>query len=109
MNSLGASGNGFDFGGRGPSDAIAYPNIHQVFGDKAGDSINKIKSNLQSWASSQADSALSAEALEQIYQVQSSMIIDHNGELYRGTEYRSPLTCDCYSTCGGVVLRFWFP
>ncbi|KAK1232771.1 hypothetical protein PQX77_004096 [Marasmius sp. AFHP31] len=78
MNSLGAGGNGFDFGGRGPSDAIAYPNIHQVFGDKAGDSINKIKSNLQNWAASQADSALSAEALEQIYQVQSSMIIDHN-------------------------------
>ncbi|KAL0579083.1 hypothetical protein V5O48_002925 [Marasmius crinis-equi] len=78
MNSLGAGGNGFDFGGRGPSDAIAYPNIHQVFGDKAEDSISKIKNNLQTWAASQANSALNAEALEQIYQVQSSMIIDHN-------------------------------
>ncbi|KAK7050037.1 hypothetical protein VNI00_005469 [Paramarasmius palmivorus] len=78
MNSIGASGNGFDFGGRGPSDAIAYPNIYQLFGGKANDSVNKIKNNLSNWASSQASSALSVEALEQIYQVQSGLIIDHN-------------------------------
>ncbi|KAF9269745.1 alcohol oxidase [Marasmius fiardii PR-910] len=81
MNSLGAKSNGFDFGGRGPSDAIAYPNIYQVFGDKAGDSINKIKNNLKNWAASQANFSLSAEALETIYQIQSSMIIDHNAPI----------------------------
>lgn len=27
MNSVGAGGNGFDVGGRGPPDVIAYPNL----------------------------------------------------------------------------------
>ncbi|KAI3603415.1 glucose oxidase [Moniliophthora roreri] len=78
MNSIGARGNGFDFGGRGPSDAIAYPNIYQLFGDKAAASVNKIKNNLSNWASSQAGSALSPEALQKIYEVQSGLIIDHD-------------------------------
>lgn len=34
MNSLGANGNGFDRGGSGPSDCIAYPNLYQVFGSQ---------------------------------------------------------------------------
>ncbi|PBK65073.1 hypothetical protein ARMSODRAFT_961379 [Armillaria solidipes] len=35
MNSLGADGN-FDYG---PSDAIAYPNIYQAFGDETAASV----------------------------------------------------------------------
>jgi choline dehydrogenase len=35
MTSLGAGGNGFDVGGRGPSDVIAYPNIHELYGSGA--------------------------------------------------------------------------
>jgi len=81
MNSLGAGGN-FDRGGRGPSDAIAYPNLYQVFGDKASDAVNKIQSNLQNWAASQAGSALGSGALEQIYKIQSGLIIDHDGKQY---------------------------
>ncbi len=80
MNSLGADSN-VDYGGSGPSDAIAYPNIYQVFGDDAAASVSKIQSSLSSWASSQASSALSADALEQIYNIQADLIINQNGEL----------------------------
>ncbi|KAK0474327.1 hypothetical protein EDD18DRAFT_1220920 [Armillaria luteobubalina] len=96
INSLGAYGD-FDRGGDGPSDAIAYPNIYQVFGDKAGESVRKIQSNLFSWASSQANSALSAEALEQIYNVQADLIIDRNApiaEIFFDTGYPDPLGID---------------
>ncbi|SJL12661.1 uncharacterized protein ARMOST_16092 [Armillaria ostoyae] len=40
MNSLGADGN-FDYGS---SDAIAYPNIYQAFGDETAASVSKIQS-----------------------------------------------------------------
>ncbi|KAF9028718.1 hypothetical protein BDZ89DRAFT_752199 [Hymenopellis radicata] len=43
MNSLAANGNGFDFGGSGPTDAIAYPNIYEVVGSGAQALINRIK------------------------------------------------------------------
>ena len=79
MNNLGARGNGFNWGGRGPSDAIAYPNLYQVFGSKANDTVNKIRSSIPTWAASQAGSALSADALKQIYQVQADLIINNNG------------------------------
>ncbi|KAK0217272.1 glucose oxidase [Armillaria fumosa] len=96
MNSLGADGN-FDYGGRGPSDAIAYPNIYQVFGDGAAASISKIQSNLSSWASSQANSALSADALEQIYNIQADLIINQNApivELFFDSGYPAALGID---------------
>ncbi|KAK0200105.1 glucose oxidase [Desarmillaria ectypa] len=80
MNSLGADGK-FDNGGRGPSDAIAYPNIYQVFGNEAAASVSKIQSSLSSWASSQASSALSADALEQIYRIQADLIINQNAPI----------------------------
>ena len=50
MNNLGANGNGFNPGGSGPSDAIAYPNIRQVFGSQADAQISNIQSSLASWA-----------------------------------------------------------
>jgi hypothetical protein len=79
MNSLGANGNGFDRGGDGPSDAIAYPNIYQLFGTQASTKVSQIQGNLSAWATSQAASALSASALQQIYQVQADLIINQNG------------------------------
>lgn len=79
MNSLGAGGNGFDSGGQGPSDAIAFPNIYQLFGSAASAKVSQIQGNLSAWATSQAGSALSAAALQEIYQVQADLIIDHNG------------------------------
>ncbi|KAK7442996.1 hypothetical protein VKT23_015943 [Stygiomarasmius scandens] len=98
MNSLGAGGN-FDRGGRGPSDAIAYPNLYQVFGDKASDAVNKIQSNLQNWAASQAGFALDSGALEQIYNIQSGLIIDHDApvvELFYDTGFPDDIGIDMW-------------
>ncbi len=80
MNSLGADGNGFDTGGHGPTDAIAYPNIRQLFGSKADASIKKIQSSLSQWAQSQSNNALSADALQTIFNIQAGLIINNNGE-----------------------------
>ncbi|KZT24338.1 GMC oxidoreductase [Neolentinus lepideus HHB14362 ss-1] len=90
MNSLGAPGKGLEVEGKGPSDAIAYPNIYQLFGAKAQCMVDQIKSSLSSWASSQAGSALSAHALQQIYQVQADLIIDQRApvvEMFYDTGY----------------------
>lgn len=81
MNSLGAEGNGFDIGGNGPSDAIAYPNIYQVFGNQASSKVSTMQSSLASWAASQAHNALSADALQQIYQVQANLIANKNAPI----------------------------
>ncbi|KAF5371366.1 hypothetical protein D9615_009695 [Tricholomella constricta] len=78
LSALGARGNGFNVGGRGPSDAIAFPNLYQVFGNQANATVNKIRSNIASWAASQAGSALNAAALEQIYKTQADLIINTN-------------------------------
>lgn len=78
-NSLGAHGNGFNQGGRGPSDAIAFPNIHQVFGAQADTQISTIQSSLSSWATSQAANALSASALRQIFEIQANLIVNNSG------------------------------
>ncbi|KZT24337.1 GMC oxidoreductase [Neolentinus lepideus HHB14362 ss-1] len=99
MDSLGARGNGFNVGGRGPSNAIAYPNIYQLFGDKAQTMVNQIKSSLSSWASSQAGSALSAHALQQIYQVQADLIIDEHApvvEMFYDTGWPATLGIDMW-------------
>jgi choline dehydrogenase-like flavoprotein len=83
MNSLGANGNGFDKGGRGPSDCIAFPNIYQLFGSQASAKVSQIQSSLATWATSQATSALSAAALQTIFQVQADLIINKNGTAAR--------------------------
>ncbi|KAJ7128432.1 hypothetical protein C8R44DRAFT_830241 [Mycena epipterygia] len=71
------SGNGFDVGGEGP-DAIVYLNIYQLFGSQASAKVSQIQGNLSAWATSQAGSALSTTALQQIYQVQANLIINNN-------------------------------
>ena len=79
MNSLGAGGNGFNKDGQGPSDAIAFPNIYQVFGAQADSQISNIQSSLSSWAASQANNALSASALQEIFEIQANLIINNSG------------------------------
>ncbi|KAG7096694.1 hypothetical protein E1B28_004108 [Marasmius oreades] len=99
MTSLGANGNGFDPDGRGPSNCIAFPNIRQVFGNNANSSISKINSNLANWANSQAGSALSSAALQQIYQVQADLIINRNApvaEMFYDTGYPDDLGIDMW-------------
>ncbi|KAF8205978.1 glucose oxidase [Mycena galopus ATCC 62051] len=100
MNSLGANAvSSFDPDGNGPSDAIAYPNIYQLFGTQASTKVAQIQGNLSSWATSQAASALSAEALLQIYQVQADLIINSNApvaELFFDTGFPNALGIDMW-------------
>lgn len=88
MNSLGANSNGFNPGGRGPSDAIAFPNIYQVFGSQANSQISTMRSSLSSWAASQANNALSASALQEIFQIQANLIVNNSGRFYIATPNR---------------------
>nr|6XUT_A Chain A, Oligosaccharide dehydrogenase [Trametes cinnabarina]6XUU_A Chain A, Oligosaccharide dehydrogenase [Trametes cinnabarina]6XUV_A Chain A, Oligosaccharide dehydrogenase [Trametes cinnabarina] len=79
QNAIGAKGNGFDPDGHGPTDAIAFPNIYQVFGSQATSAVQTIQSSLSAWAKTQAAAgALSADALNTIYQTQADLIINHN-------------------------------
>ncbi|KAJ7763137.1 hypothetical protein DFH07DRAFT_939310 [Mycena maculata] len=99
MNSLGANGNGFDKDGNGPSDCIAYPNIYQLFGSEASTKVAQIQGNLSAWATSQAGSALSAVALEEIYQVQADLIINSNApvvELFSDTGFPADIGIDMW-------------
>ncbi|KAJ7062173.1 hypothetical protein C8F01DRAFT_126103 [Mycena amicta] len=99
MNSLGAHGNGFNKGGNGPSDAIAFPNIYQLFGSQASTKVAQIQGNLSSWATSQAGSALSASALQTIFQVQADLIINKNApvvELFYDTGFPDDLGIDMW-------------
>jgi hypothetical protein len=83
INALGANSNGFDPKGRGPPNAIAFVNIYELF-DSHGDlMVQKIRSNLDAWAASQAENALNAAALREIFQVQAELIKD-KGELGPG-------------------------
>ncbi|KAJ6555178.1 hypothetical protein DFH09DRAFT_1365857 [Mycena vulgaris] len=98
-NALGANGNGFGTGGSGPSDAIAFPNIYQLFGSQASAKVSQIQGNLSTWATSQAGSALSAAALQQIYQVQADLIINKNApvvELFYDTGFPDDLGIDMW-------------
>ena len=81
MSILGAGGNGFDVKGLGPSDAIAYPNLNQLFGSEGSAIATRIQSSIASWATSQAGSGLSAEALQEIFQVQADLIVNNSGAL----------------------------
>lgn len=98
MISLGAVKNYTDDGGRGPSDCIAYPNLAQVnrnaatrriglnmqysqiFGANSPNISQQILTNIHSWATSQAQYALSSSALEQLLQKQASFIVNNSGK-----------------------------
>ncbi|KLO16277.1 alcohol oxidase [Schizopora paradoxa] len=87
FNALGHSpsdSNKFDPMGRGPSDCIAFPSINQLFTNGAGansdtaaeDVKNRIRTQLSTWAASQAGHALSADALAEIYKIQADLIVN---------------------------------
>ncbi|TFK70863.1 glucose oxidase [Pluteus cervinus] len=83
LSIFGAGGNGFNLGGTGPSNVIAYPNLHQVFANdqtKINAATAKLQNNLASWATSQAASggAVDAPSLQTIYQVQAGLILNNN-------------------------------
>jgi choline dehydrogenase len=88
MSVLGAGAtSGFDPGGLGPSDAIAFPNLYQLFGSEGNATAARIHSSIASWAASQAGSGLSAEALQRIFQVQANLITTNNGVSHRVCEH----------------------
>ena len=79
QNLIGGATNGFPLDGIGPGDAIAFPNIRELFGAGANASIAKIQGSLKDWAQSQAENGLSAEALETIFAIQARVIVEENG------------------------------
>lgn len=89
----------YNRGGRGPTDAIAFPNIHQLFGDGADASIAKIRGSVNAWAALQAHNALSAAALEKIFKVQAGTIID---DLGTGQSREVCFTTHCWSPVAPV-------
>ncbi|CAE6479891.1 unnamed protein product [Rhizoctonia solani] len=78
MNSFGAEGNGFDYGGSGPSNANAFPGLSHVFGSQAQSIASQINSNISAWAQTQAENGGSAAALEKVFRVQADLITKKN-------------------------------
>lgn len=79
QTAMGAGSNGFNSGGNGPSDVIAYPNLYQLFGDQGNSMASTIQTSINTWAASQASNALSQAALQTIYQVHADLIVNKNG------------------------------
>lgn len=79
MTSLGAGGNGFDWGGQGPSDVIAYPNINELYGSEAQGAIDDMNANYATWAQQQAPHGASAAALTTIFGIQKDLIVNKKG------------------------------
>ncbi|QRV93302.1 GMC oxidoreductase [Ceratobasidium sp. AG-Ba] len=100
MNSLGANGNGFDVGGSGPSDCIAYPNLYQVFGSQGAAIASQIQGNISTWAKAQAANGANVTALQRIFQIQADLITKNNApvvELFYDTGYPATLGIDMWS------------
>ncbi|QRV78525.1 GMC oxidoreductase [Ceratobasidium sp. AG-Ba] len=100
MNSLGANGNGFDVGGSGPSDCIAYPNLYQIFGSQGTAIASQIQGNVSAWAKAQAANGANAAALQKIFQIQADLITKNNApvvELFYDTGYPATLGIDMWS------------
>lgn len=80
LDSIGGPTNGFDLGGIGPKDGIAFPNLRQLFGDGADAAVAKVEASLEDWARSQAHNAHSAEALKTIFGLQAGVIVNTEGK-----------------------------
>ncbi|KAF8054314.1 hypothetical protein FPV67DRAFT_1440316 [Lyophyllum atratum] len=94
QSALGARSNGFDLGGRGPSNAIAFPNLYELFGSTANATALKMRAGIPGWAASQAGAGMSAEALEEVFRVQAGLIIDTKApvsEIFYDTGYPDTL------------------
>lgn len=63
----------------------------QLFGSGAQNMVLHIKNSISSWAKSQANSAVSASALETIYGIQANLIINDNGAYPFFTSHRLDL------------------
>ncbi|KAJ7652377.1 alcohol oxidase [Mycena polygramma] len=72
---MAAGGTGFDVNGTGPNNAIAFPNLFQLFGNGSAAKVAEIEASIGTWAASQAGNAHSAAALETIFRAQADIII----------------------------------
>lgn len=76
---MAAGGTNFSFDGTGPNNAIAFPNLFQLFGNASYAKVAEIEASIGTWAASQAEHALSAAALETIFRTQADIIIKDKG------------------------------
>jgi choline dehydrogenase-like flavoprotein len=77
---------GFNPGGRGPNDVIAYPNIDQLFSASAGGNGTAqgnaaavkqwVQGSVGEWARKEAINGLSEEALRTIFNIQAGYIVN---------------------------------
>ncbi|KAJ7030825.1 alcohol oxidase [Mycena alexandri] len=70
-----ANGTGWPYNGTGPNNAIAFPNLFQLFGNASDSKVAEIHTSIGTWAASQASHAYSAAALETIFRAQANVII----------------------------------
>ncbi|KAJ7773879.1 hypothetical protein B0H16DRAFT_1763391 [Mycena metata] len=75
FNLMAAGGTNFSFNGTGPNDALALPNLFQLFGNGSNATIAQIEASIDTWAASQATHAHSAAALKTIFRTQADLII----------------------------------
>lgn len=76
---MAAGGTGFPPNGKGPDNAIAYPNFFQIFGEAAPAKAAELEKSLGAWAASQAGNAHSAKALEVIFKAQADIVLKDKG------------------------------
>ncbi|EJC99456.1 alcohol oxidase [Fomitiporia mediterranea MF3/22] len=80
----------FDRGGRGPSNAIAFTSLHELFSEGAGSNgsvtVEEVAKYLldryPSWAQSQAANGLNADALTTIFGIQADLIVNSHSPIY---------------------------
>lgn len=91
MGAAGTAASNSGVTGRGPNDVIAFPSFKQLFSTetKRTQMTNLIKDSMATWASNLKSYALSASALQTIYQVQADYILSKNvpiAELFYSTK-----------------------
>ncbi|EJD00383.1 glucose oxidase [Fomitiporia mediterranea MF3/22] len=76
----------FEKDGDGPSDCIAFPSVQELFSENAGSNgsitgseiASHIMDSYTSWAESQAEYALNADALKTIFGIQAGLIVNNS-------------------------------
>lgn len=91
---MATGGTNFSFDGTGPNDALALPNLFQLFGNRSNATIAQIEASIDTWAASQATHAHSAAALKTIFRIQADLIIKE-----KGVQTTPTLLCAILTTC----------
>ncbi|KAJ7480728.1 alcohol oxidase [Mycena latifolia] len=78
---MGANATNFCVDGIGPNNALAFPNLFELFGNASKSKIEEIEASIGSWAASQAAHGHSAAALETIFRTQAKIMIKDKAPL----------------------------